>query len=182
MNDLFGGQASHDPGGKVRLKIAVGMEADAHFSPCGRYRHWLSRRWGKGGYALWIGMNPSTATAHVDDPTIRREIEFTKRLGLGAYFKANVMDYSATNPRDLIRIAAPCSKRNLEEILRLVKGAELVILAYGSIDKRLGNYRADVEALLGQNCAEIWCLGINKDGSPKHPLYVRANAPLVRYK
>lgn len=183
MTDLFAEAAAHDPGGKVRLRIAAGMIADAAFSSCGQYRHWLSRRWGdNAGYALWIGMNPSTATAHVDDPTIRREIEFTKRIGFCAYFKTNVMDYRATNPRDLVRIARPCSKRNLEEILKLALDATRVILAYGCIDPRLRNYPEAVEAMLAQTCAELWCLGTNKDGSPKHPLYVRGDAPLVRYR
>lgn len=182
VNDLFGEQAAHDPGGKVCLKIAAGMTADAFFSPCGQYRHWLSRRWGTGGYALWIGMNPSTATAHVDDPTIRREIEFTKRLGLGAYVKANVMDYRATNPRDLVLIAVPCSKLNLEEILRLANGAERVILSYGSVDPRLRCYARAVERMLGQPRRELWCLGTTKDGSPRHPLYVRGDTAIVQYK
>lgn len=179
--DLFGEPDAHDPGGKVRLKIAAGMTADAVFSSCGQYRHWLSRRWDGGAYALWIGMNPSTATAHIDDPTIRREIEFTRRMGLGRYIKTNVMDYRATNPRDLIRIAEPCSKRNLEEILKLAEGAGRVILAYGSIDTRLKHYAHAVETMLGEIHLELWCLDTNKDGSPKHPLYVRGDTPIVRY-
>lgn len=182
MTDLFNETTNHDPGGKVRLKVATGMEADAAFSPCGKYRHWLSRRWGDGGFALWVGMNPSTATAHVDDPTIRREIEFTKRMGLNAYFKVNIMDYRATDPKRLLEIAEPRSERNLEEILRLMDAAECVILAYGSIPAKLSIYAFDVRMLLAVSKSEALCLGVNKDGSPKHPLYVRGDTPLVKYE
>ena len=28
---------------------------------------------------------------------------------------------------------------------------------------------------------ELWCFGTNADGSPKHPLYMRADTPLVRF-
>ena len=71
----------HDPGGSRRFAMLPGVDGKAEFSPCGQYRYWLSRDWGfrrfSGGrepFVLWIGMNPSTAEAEVDDPTIRREI------------------------------------------------------------------------------------------------------------
>jgi hypothetical protein len=55
-------------------------------------------------------------------------------------------------------------------------------LAYGSVDQRLRDYVRAAEKMLSQTCRELWCLGMNKDGSPKHPLYVRGDTPLVRYK
>ena len=70
----------HDPGGKVRLVLPDGMRAGATFcGPSNCYRTLLWREWGDEGapYALWIGMNPSTADATVDDRTVRREIGFT---------------------------------------------------------------------------------------------------------
>jgi hypothetical protein len=95
----------HDPKGKVRLTLQPGVDGSAEFSECGRYRHWLKREWGfrrftdgREPYALWIGMNPSTAEANVDDPTIRREMGFTRRMGLDCYAKVNIMDYRATFP------------------------------------------------------------------------------------
>jgi hypothetical protein len=29
---------------------------------------------------------------------------------------------------------------------------------------------------------DLWCVGQTKDGHPRHPLYVRADQPLVRWK
>lgn len=89
----------HDAGGKSRLAMIDGVDGKAGFSPCGRYRLWLSRDWswrrhsdGRSQYALWIGMNPSVAEADVDDPTIRREMAFTKAMGIDTYVKCNVME------------------------------------------------------------------------------------------
>ncbi|HEX3862743.1 MAG TPA: DUF1643 domain-containing protein [Stellaceae bacterium] len=96
---------AHDPGGKTKLAMIAGVDGKAEFSPCGRYRYWLSRDWsmrrfsdGRAPYALWIGMNPSVAAADVDDPTIRREMAFTKVMGIDVYVKCNIMDYRATDP------------------------------------------------------------------------------------
>jgi hypothetical protein len=66
---------SHDPGGKVRLKLASDVVSAAAFSPDRRWRWWLERRWdgkplGTPGFGVLIGMNPSTADVDVDDPTV----------------------------------------------------------------------------------------------------------------
>jgi len=46
---------------------------NATFSSCRTYRYSLSRIWDKKKkYALFIGLNPSTANKDADDPTIRR--------------------------------------------------------------------------------------------------------------
>ena len=70
MNDI-----AHDPGGKVRLRLGEGVRGDAVMSADGRYRQ-IMRRWlGETfpeHYILFVGMNPSTADATVDDPTCAR--------------------------------------------------------------------------------------------------------------
>lgn len=178
----------HDPGGKVRTKIADGMVGWAEFSDCGRYRQLLGRYWGDTPYdfsfepyALWIGMNPSTATADVNDPTISREINFTKRLGLNCMVKVNVMDYRATNPKDLMCVMPEvCSGNNLPTIGPLAESAEKVIAAWGSLPGPLAWTAQEVEYCLSD--APLWCLGKTKNGSPRHPLYVRGDAPLELYR
>ena len=60
------------------------MTGTALFSPCQRFRYTLTRTWDetKSGVAF-ICLNPSTATATEDDPTIRRCIGFAKTWGYG---------------------------------------------------------------------------------------------------
>ncbi|HMA98577.1 MAG TPA: DUF1643 domain-containing protein, partial [Wenzhouxiangella sp.] len=49
----------------------------ANFSRCRRFRYTLWRRWDDDGpMVMIIGLNPSTADAHRNDPTIRRCIRF----------------------------------------------------------------------------------------------------------
>lgn len=175
----------HDPGGKVRLALMEGVRGDAQFSDDGRYRP-LMRRWLGDAfpdrYLLFIGMNPSTADATVNDPTCGREWTFTQREGFDAMVKANVGDYRATDPKMLLAAGVVASSpANLPAIRAAAAGAAQVILCHGKLNKALAPAgKALVEALT-EDGVDLWCFGINGDGSPKHPLYLRADTPLVRW-
>lgn len=168
--------------------MIAGVDGDAGFSECGRYRHWLSRDWGfrrfsdgREPYALWIGMNPSTAEAAVDDPTIRKEMVFTRRLGLDRYLKFNVMDYRATDPSRLRDPGvAPCSDQNRANIKEAAERAATIIICWGKLHKSLRRYADHVLIDLGGK--KLWCLGKNGDGSPKHPLYLAHETKLELYQ
>ncbi len=167
----------HNPGGKVRLALKDGIVGDAVFSACGRYRTLLTRSWDgaeKSGTVLWIGMNPSTAAADVDDPTVAKECKYTKRWGYGRYIKANVMDYRATHPKMLLADGiVPCSPYNLGAIVEEARKASVVVLAYGALHKRLRVHGEAVKSALASEGLDALCLGLTKDGHPKHPLYMR---------
>jgi hypothetical protein len=191
MTDLFG-EAAHDPGGKVSVRLPLGVRGTAEFSPCGRYRHLLTRDWGVTATifgrdimprVLWIGCNPSTASAEVDDPTMIRIRGFTDRLGYKSYAMCNVMDYRATNPKALLEPGViPFSRNNAGTILEVAGGATFIIAAWGSVHPKLRKYADYIyDDLRGQGYL-LSCLGTNRDGSPKHPLYVKGDAPLVRYR
>lgn len=177
--------AGHDPGGKVRLALMPGVKGDAQFSGDGRYRQ-LMRRWVGDAfpqrYVLFIGMNPSTADGTVNDPTCAREWTFAQREGFDAMVKANVGDYRATDPKMLLAAGIEASSpENLPTIRAAAAGADFVILCHGKLNKALAPAgRALVEALRADG-VELWCFGTNADGSPKHPLYLRADTPLVRF-
>lgn len=183
MTDLFGSEAKHDPGGKVRTALPAGMRGDAEFSPCGRYRYWLSRQWGNGSrFALFVGMNPSTATGDLNDPTITREIGFTKNLGLDWYIKMNVGDYRATNPNDLAAHGVvPCSDGNLSRIIEMASEAAFVIMAHGILPQPLQPAGRELIHELKSHGLALHCFGTTKAGWPRHLLYVKGDARLVSY-
>lgn len=175
----------HDPGGKVRLRLGEGVRGDAVMSDCGRYRQ-VMRRWlGEAfpdDYILFIGMNPSTADASVDDPTCAREWTFARREGFSAMVKCNVGDYRATAPKMLTApgiVAA--SPANLPAIREAAKGAGRVVLCHGKLNKALAQAGREIVEALRADGVDLWCFGTNADGSPKHPLYLRADTPIVPF-
>lgn len=185
MNANVNPAALHDPGGKVKIGLAAGIEGGAVFSDCGRYRQSLWRMWAgasKSGYVLWIGMNPSTADGTADDPTVFKECKFTRRWGFGHYVKCNVMDYRATDQKRLrAPDVVPCSDANLPAIVELAKQAKLVVLAFGSPHKSLHVHGQNVVRELSAAGVPMHCLALTKQGLPGHPLYLKDNSELMPF-
>jgi hypothetical protein len=196
MHDLFDAAApakpKHDPGGKVETALPAGMRGGAEFYGSeDQYRLSLTRAWESAKaemdtrYILWIGMNPSTARADVNDPTITREINFSKAWGYFKYVKCNVMDYRATNPRQLIDSNEPAqSDRNLGTILRLALRADKIVICYGVLDKRLQHYADEIIERLKEDChgPRLYCMGRTLLGHPRHPLYLSNETQLVPFR
>jgi hypothetical protein len=132
-------------------------------------------------YALWIGANPSTASVNIDDPTIRKEMHFTRQMGFSSFVKCNVMDYRATNPKVLLGAGIrPVSNQNFDTIIRLARQAKVIIAAWGALAKPLRNFATAVDMMLGDY--DIWCMGMTKDGAPRHPLYLKNAALPIPYR
>lgn len=149
--------------------------SDALISPCGAYRHWLTRRWGDGPTCGWIMLNPSTADADHDDRTIGRCISFAKREGCGGLIVGNLFQLRATDPDELRRHPDPLGP-DPDDFLLLVasKSDGPLIAGWGEhpFARGRGEY---VAAMLG---GSLSCLGRTKDGYPRHPLYRKASTPL----
>ena len=150
----------------------------AVFSRCGRYRYVLRREWDlTRPVVLFIGLNPSTADAQRDDPTIRRCIGFAHDLGYGSVIVANLFAFRATKPADLRRAGDPVGPRNNWWLGRLRREARLTVAAWGVH----GKLRSRDEEFLAEG-GELYCLGRTKGGCPRHPLYLRAEAVMERFE
>jgi hypothetical protein len=152
-----------------------GMMA-AVISDCGQYRYALTRWWGDGPVCGFIMLNPSTADAEKDDPTIRRCVGFARREGCGALLVLNLFAFRATNPRDMADAADPVGPHTDHYLLDLIQNVDGPLIAAWGAHWMAGERANDVTAMIGRHCV---CLGKTKDGSPRHPLYVPADQPLV---
>lgn len=151
--------------------------SSAVLSADGQYRYELTRRWDNSTSTLtFVMLNPSTADASIDDPTIRRCIGFAQSAGFGGLRVLNLYAFRATQPKDMFRAIDPVGPENDSYISGLFAGST-VIAAWGA------NARPDrvrqVRRLLANQ--RILCLGVTKDGHPKHPLYVPAAQPFVPF-
>lgn len=175
MNGLLPGlladDTRHDAGGKTRMRLLPGVNGLALFvGDRDEHRLELWRIWGDPKpFVLWIGMNPSTAEADVDDNTVRIEQRFSREWGFAAYCKTNVMSYRVTNPAGLLQPGVnPADQRNLDIILGLAQQAGTVVLTIGSLPPRLRPYGETVVRVLANAGIQMKCLGVTADGSPRH--------------
>ena len=80
------------------------IQSTAEISRDGVYRYRLTRRWetdDRASMLRWIMLNPSTADASLDDPTIRRCMGFARAWGYGGIVVHNLYALRATDPRQL---------------------------------------------------------------------------------
>jgi hypothetical protein len=143
----------------------------AVYSPCEAYRYLLTREWGAGRRALFIMLNPSTATEAQNDPTVERCERRARALGFGAFRVCNIFAYRATDPRVMRAVADPVGPMNDAAILGSVPWADQVICAWGTHGAHLGR-GPQMAGLLRKTGAQLWHLGLSQAGHPKHPLYI----------
>jgi hypothetical protein len=141
----------------------------------GPYRYALGRTWAPGPRVCWVMLNPSTADATHDDPTIRRCIGLSRAWGYGALVVVNLFALRATDPSDLYRAKDPTGLLNDEVILREAKAAARVVAAWGAHGGYLSR-GAQVRDLLLLHGLSIDCLGLTNAGHPRHPLYLPSTA------
>ncbi len=148
-----------------------------------KYRYLLTRTW---DYTLdqmtLVMLNPSTADATVDDPTIRRCMGFARREGCGGIRVVNLFAYRATNPAELRRAIDPVGPENnrylSEEFALAATCRAPLVAAWGSYNDIPFRVR-EVTKFLDDIPDRVFSLGTNANGSPKHPLYIRADQPLI---
>lgn len=144
----------------------------AVYSPCERYRYALTRVWDPAGRrALFIMLNPSTATEVQNDPTVERCERRARALGFGAFRVTNIFAWRDTDPRAMRAAADPVGPENDAAILDSLPWADQVVAAWGTHGAHLGR-GPEVERLLRAAGADLFHLGLSKDGHPKHPLYI----------
>lgn len=159
------------------------IESDAVISDSGCYRYLLRRTWDtKMPRALLVMLNPSTADARTDDPTIRSCVRLLSALHYGSMEVVNLFAWRATDPNDLREAIDPIGDKNDSVIAAATGRCDIVICGWGSslvADK--DNRARDVIDLIRAHRPALFCFGKTKDGSPKHPLFIKSGTPLMAY-
>lgn len=183
--------SDHDSGCRMKWPLQPGLRGSAEFRGERReHRLLLDRHWGgeldlhswPPGYAFWIGMNPSGAEADVDDLTIRKEMTWTRMLGLRSYVKANVGTYRWTDSTTLKDASIPVvHPENLEMIRQMAATAATVIFATGKPPEILLKAFAELRLALKGDGRQVKCLGTTKEGYPKHSSRIGYSTPFVDF-
>lgn len=176
----------------THLQLGVRMfgEPDtALFSDDEVYRWELKRELGGEIVLAICGLNPSTANAFKNDQTISTEMAFAKIWGCGRLHKVNAYGFRATDPKVMRKAAqAGFDVIGEENDAAIVRALEAVKSVAGSIflvawGKNIGPERQrELAALIAKHGVTPMCLGTNKDGTPKHPLYQPHSTPLVPWE
>lgn len=156
--------------------IEPAVKAAATISECGQYRYDLTRWWDQSLRAcVFVMLNPSTADASEDDPTIRRCVGFSRAWGFGGLAVVNLFALRATDPKVMKAHTSPVGPENDRSIRRWLENAGRVVAAWGTHGTHRGRDR-EVVQLMRAVSVPVFHLGVSKDGHPKHPLYLPANS------
>lgn len=156
------------------------MNKTALFSPCNTYRYRLGRRWADGPALLYVMLNPSTADADVDDPTIRRCIRFAQAHDFGGLEVVNLFAFRATDPKDLRRAGYLAGQDNDAHIAAAAAEASAICVAWGANVAGLERPQI-VLPLLRTAGKPLQCLRITRSGYPQHPLMLASSCRLTAF-
>jgi hypothetical protein len=157
----------------------------AGLSEDGFYRYWLSRTWNDAVNPLPIVMlNPSTADAEVDDPTINKCMKYARRENYGGIYVVNLFAYRATQPSLLATTRDPVGPENDARLFGTLQAAQgagcQVLCGWGA--NPLAKDRAETFLQMALEAdVDLRCLAVTKFGAPQHPLYCLDAQEFVQY-
>lgn len=158
----------------------------AVLSDCGLYRYRLHRRaTASDRIALFIMLNPSTADAEQDDPTIRRCIGFARAMECGRLLVVNLFAFRATSPKVMLAAADPIGPDNDKHIDQCAQDSVMsggrIICAWGAHGSHRGRGAVVLRRLLLAGCDPV-SLGETAKGMPRHPLYLSGRCAPLPYR
>ena len=156
------------------------IQTGAIFSECRTWRYSLWRKWDmlNERRMIFIGLNPSTADENEDDPTIRRCIGFAKKHSCGGIVMLNLFAFRATDPKEMMAAPDPIGPHN-DVIIKnhADRPDQIFIAAWGT----MGTFK-DRDLEVSRMVYGLRCFGFTKYGMPRHPLYLKADSPIILYK
>ena len=145
----------------------------AVYSDCERYRYLLTRTWDVDGpRALFVMLNPSTATERQNDPTVERCERRARALGFGSFRVCNIFAWRETDPILMRAAEDPVGPGNDSAIVESCRWADRIVCAWGTHGAHLDRGPAVERLMRAASATPLHHLGLTRDGHPRHPLYV----------
>lgn len=152
-------------------EIDLNIPQGAIFSENRKYRYALWRVWSMNKSPLmFIGLNPSKAGSTTNDPTVIRLMARASRAGFGVLLVANLYSLVSSNPELLLQNDDTIGLETdvyLQQMIDMTNKQGRVLCGWGSFPA--AKIRAKQVLSMIQ---KPYCLGVNSDGQPKHPLYI----------
>lgn len=169
------------PADRVTHRGALfGKEGDPTTGPT--YRYFLTRAWPFwNDRVTFVMLNPSTADAAKDDPTMRRCIGFAMKWGYQALTVVNLFALRSKNPEALYDHPDPVGPLNDRYIREAAADSHKIVCAWGVGGAYRDRGRHVLSLLEDVERSTVWCLGRTKAGLPQHPLYLPGNSRLERW-
>ena len=137
-----------------------------------RYRLW--RFWDEDRpLVLFLLLNPSVGDATQNDPTIKRLIYFAQTHEYGGFYLGNLYAHITPYPKKLVRMNLNPEEQNIEHIKNMLFLCKDVGYAWGN--------HGHLPQWLSTLVEQPLCFGQNKNGSPKHPLYLAKSTRLIPF-
>lgn len=141
-----------------------------------KYRYVLIRIWdNEKPKAAFIGLNPSTANEIDNDNTITKLRKVTAHNGFGGFYMLNLFAWVSRNPDDLKKVEDPLLNNDLY-IDHYAGLADKIVFCWGNFKQAIGR-----DVIMKRKFPDAWCLDMNANKSPKHPLYCKDITELKPY-
>jgi len=159
--------------------------AGATVSACGTYRYHLWRSWDENRpHLTFLMLNPSTADALSDDPTLRRISKISREFGYGGVDVLNLYAFRSPHPSILAKAKSPHGPHQThylsQQIIKLQNTQTPLVLAWGNHAKTADTQ--DILHRLTQAEITLTTLGLTKQHQPMHPLFSPTPPKLYPYQ
>lgn len=163
-------------------QLSLLSDSGAVFSAHRTYRYRLWRSFQPGAPRVCFCMlNPSVAAEGEDDPTIRRCLGFARKWGYGGIVVVNLFALVSTDPRVLSRHTDPVGPDNDRVLGQTFAASPTVVMAWGA-QPQARTRAPTVMRILAATGHKPMCIGVTRDGSPRHPLFVRGSTDRTEWR
>ena len=156
-------------------------EVEIIFDESKKNRFFLVCKWDrKLPCCLFIMLNPSTADMRGCDPALDKCIKIAKFNGFGSISVVNLFSLRTPKPSDLLNSTERTLPKNREFIKEAIENADKIVAAWGEKGQWF-NACFPVLKYLDDRGKDLYHLGVNKYGWPKHPLFIKADTKFKEY-